>query len=249
MKKQVILASCLSILAFSCKEKQEKSTALKDMAMLIEAPATEVGGWVTLFDGKSMDGWHGYNADKVPSSWKVEEGEMVLYPLEGHHGGSNLVTDKDYTDFVLSLDWKISEGGNSGIMWGVKENPEFGQPYVTGPEIQVLDDEGHPDGKNGRSHQSGALYDMIGASKDVVKPVGEWNTCVITINHKKNVGKVELNGKTVVKFPVTGEGWDKLVADSKFKNWKHFGKYPTGKIALQDHGNKVSFKNIKIKEL
>ncbi|MEL6484509.1 MAG: DUF1080 domain-containing protein, partial [Bacteroidota bacterium] len=127
----------------------------------------------------------------------------------------------------------------------------YPEPYYTGPEIQVLDNVSHPDAKNGTSHQAGALYDMVSPSKDVVKPVGEWNHYVITIDHESNKGSVVLNDTEIVTFPVNGEGWDAMVADSKFADWEAFGKSRTGKIALQDHGEtiEIAYKNIKIKAL
>ena len=147
------------------------------------------------------------------------------------------------------MDWKISEGGNSGIFWGVNEDPKLSEAYQTGPEIQILDNEKHPDAKAGTSHRAGALYDMVSPIRDVTKPVGEWNNCIITINHKTNDGTIVLNGVEIVNFPVNNPEWKKMVSKSKFANWKEFGKYTTGKIGLQDHGNMVSFKDIKIKEL
>ncbi len=177
---------------------------------------------------------------------------MVFYPpRESDKAESfNLVTKKEYTDFILSLEWKISDTGNSGIFWGVKEDPSLPEAYQSGPEIQVLDNLKHPDAKvEGKTHQAGALYDMVAPSNDVTKPVGEWNICVLTINHKINEGSVVLNGEKIVDFPVNGDGWNSMVADSKFAEWKHFGKYTTGKIGLQDHGDMVSYRDIKIKEL
>jgi len=148
------------------------------------------------------------------------------------------------------LEWKIAEGGNSGIFWGVHEDSKFGEVYQTGPEIQVLDNERHPDAKvNGKLHQAGALYDMVAPSEDVCKPAGEWNHCIITINHTANSGTVVLNNVEIVKFPVHGAEWDAMVANSKFKDWEGFGIYKTGHIALQDHGDKVWYRNIKIKEI
>jgi hypothetical protein len=206
--------------------------------------------WVSLFDGKSFDGWHIYGTDGMTDRWKIVEGAMVFAPGKKKKGVNyNLVTDKSYTNFKLSLEWKISEAGNSGIFWGVFEDKKFKVPYKTGPEIQVLDDDKHPDGANGPSHQSGALYDMVGPSESAVNKVGEWNTCVIEIDHNSNSGKVWLNNIHIVSFPVNGEGWDSMVSKSKFKDWEEFGKYQTGKIGLQDHGDVVSYRNIKIKEL
>ncbi|REE83390.1 uncharacterized protein DUF1080 [Lutibacter oceani] len=205
--------------------------------------------WVSLFDGKTFNGWHNYNTKTISDEWQIIDGAMVFTPDPNKDGGiNNLVTDNDYTNFKLSIDWKISEGGNSGIFFGVFEDEQFSVPYQTGPEIQVLDDLQHPDKEN-VTHRSGSLYDMIAPSEEAVKNVGEWNTCIIEINHKTNSGNIWLNEKKIVSFPVEGAEWDTMVSKSKFKDWPAFGKYKTGKIGLQDHGNSVSFRNIKIKEL
>jgi hypothetical protein len=150
---------------------------------------------------------------------------------------------------VLSLECKISEGGNSGIFWGIKEDEKYSQPYETGPEIQVLDNEKHPDAKNGTTHQAGSLYDMVPPSEDVTKAVGEWNTCIITIDHRQNKGSVQLNGVEVATFPLANDAWNEMVSKSKFADWEGFGKFTTGKIGVQDHGDIVAFRNIRIKEL
>jgi hypothetical protein len=112
-----------------------------------------------------------------------------------------------------------------------------------------LDNEKHPDAKNGPVRQAGALYDMVGPSEDATKPVGEWNTCVITVDHNSNKGNVVLNGTEIASFPVHGAEWEAMIDKSKFKGSEHFGKYRTGRIGLQDHGDIVSYRNIKIKTL
>ncbi len=245
--KKIILLAVIAQISFGCKEtkKEEKSVDMEmEVTEVAEASESE---WKVLFDGTSFDGWKGYLREDVPDAWKIEDGAMVLYPEKNQ--SYNLVTENEYTDFVLSLEWKISEGGNSGIFWGVVEDASLKQPYETGPEIQVLDNEKHPDAKAGTTHQAGALYDMVAPSEDVTKPVGEWNVCELTINHKENMGKVVLNGVEIVRFPTNDQEWNDMVAKSKFADWKEFGKYTTGKIGLQDHSDKVSFRNIKIKEL
>lgn len=253
MKTIGYFALALTLMA-GCKEAGKKDTqdaaSKEEKTVTAKDKNTNKSEWVSLFDGKTFAGWHGYNSDKISPEWSVQDGAMVLTPDNTNKtGGKNLVTDKDYTDFELSLEWKISEGGNSGVFWGVKEDPELHEPYQTGPEIQVLDNERHPDAKAGKTHQSGALYDMVPPSKDVAKPAGEWNTMVLKIDHRSNEGKVWLNGVEIVKFPVQGEAWKEMVKKSKFDGWKGFGIYETGKIGLQHHGNQVWFRNIKIKEL
>lgn len=245
--KGIFFTALVALAFLGCKEKANKIEEKVTAPIEMEVPKNE---WTVLFDGTSFDGWHEYGKEGVSDHWKLEDGAMVFYPPKERNGESyNIVSNAEYTDFVLSLEWKISEAGNSGIFWAVKELENLGQPYETGPEIQVLDNDKHPDGKNGTSHQAGALYDMVSPSEDVTKPVGEWNLCEITINHKTNMGIIVLNDVEVVKFPVNNPEWSEMVSKSKFAEWEHFAKYTTGKIGVQDHGDVVSFRNIKIKEL
>ncbi len=249
---KLIMTALLATFIFGCKGKteNEKNESVAESTPMAEMPTPEAE-WTVLFDGTSFDGWNEYLKDGVSDHWKLEDGAMVLHPPKDRKKGEayNLVTTKSFTDFELSLDWRISEGGNSGVFWGVMEMPSLPEAYQTGPEIQVLDNEKHPDAKVGTTHQAGSLYDMVGPSRDVTKPVGEWNTMVIMVNHKTDQGSVTLNGEEIVTFPANDPGWSAMVAKSKFADWDHFGKHPTGKIGLQDHGDMVSFRNIKIKEL
>ncbi|WP_108245456.1 3-keto-disaccharide hydrolase [Muricauda brasiliensis] len=248
MKKPLLFIALAAVFACKDKPKENKEEVQEEMTEVVEEKEAE---WTTLFDGTSFDGWHMYNGGEVTEPWKLEDGAMVFYPMEERPEGANynLVTDEEFTDFVLTLDWKIAEGGNSGFFWGVKEGEEYGQPYVTGPEIQVLDDERHPDAKNGEDRLAGSLYDIVPPSEKVVKPAGEWNSVELMINHKTNQGHVILNGTKIVEFPLEGPEWDKLIANSKFADWEDFAAFKTGKIGLQDHGNVVAFRDIKIKEL
>jgi len=248
MKKPLLFIALAAVFACKDKPKENKEEVQEEMTEVVENQESE---WITLFDGTNFDGWHMYNGGEVTEPWKIEDGTMVLYPPEERPEGANynLVTDEEFTDFVLTMDWKIAEGGNSGFFWGVKEGEEYGQPYVTGPEIQVLDDERHPDAKNGEDRLAGSLYDIVPPSEKVVKPAGEWNSVELMINHKTNQGHVIQNGTKIVEFPVEGPEWDELIANSKFADWEDFAAFKTGKIGLQDHGNVVAFRNIKIKEL
>jgi hypothetical protein len=211
--------------------------------------------WESLFDGKTLDGWHRFNRKGVPSIWKVNDGRLTFDPVDSPKGDyiHDIVTDKSYENFELSIEWNISEGGNSGIFWAVQEGESYNKPYSTGPEIQVLDNERHPDAMaNPKFHQAGALYDLVQPTKDVCKPAGEWNHVLLTIDHNKNQGSVRLNGVKIIEFPLSGPKWDTLVSKSKFNDdcdFKNFGKFTSGKIGLQDHGDKVSFRDIKIRKL
>lgn len=229
------------LLLVSCKQEKKETVKAVDKEVVKEE-------WITLFDGTSLDSWRGYLSDDIYPEWTIEDGAMVFTP--GEKGDKNIITKEKFTNFELSLEWKISEGGNSGIFWGIFEDEKYPKPYETGLEIQVLDNERHPDAKaNPKFHQAGALYDLVQPKVDVCKPAGEWNLCVIKIDHDSNKGSASLNGEVVVEFPLHGEVWEKMKAKSKFKNWEGFGKYKTGHIGLQDHSDKVWYRNIKIKKL
>lgn len=237
MKNSFLILLC-SFVLFSCKEKSTKDDSTQEE-------------WTVLFDGSSLEHWKGYLTDEVSPQWKIEDNAMVFYPLADKSIWSkhNIVTKKNYTSFVLSLEWKISEGGNSGIFFGVQEDPNYTYPYETGLEIQVLDNERHADAKAGLNHQAGALYDLVEPVKDVTKPAGEWNTCVITVNHKTNQGNAVLNGVKVVEFPVSPASIEEMEKNSVYHDWKGHANIANGKIGLQDHGDKVYYRNIKIREL
>lgn len=245
--KKTILLLFIAVVTLNCKN--EKREVKNEETVTKENVAKNIDNdWEILFDGTSTDSWRGYMVDSIFPEWTIENGALTFTPSK--EGGKNIITKKKYTNFILSLEWKISEGGNSGIFWSVFEDPKFSEAYQTGPEIQVLDNERHPDAKiAGKLHQAGALYDMIEPSEDVVKPAGEWNLCILKVDHNENLGSVTMNGVEIVTFPLHGEAWEKMIENSKFKGWDGFGEHATGHIGLQDHGDKVWFKNIKIKEL
>jgi hypothetical protein len=244
MNKFLILGLCLLTIV-SCKENKQVEVEKEVVEVVENENAKE---WTILFDGTSLDNWRGYLSEEMYPEWTIEDGAMAFTP--GKEGGKNIITKDTYTNFVLSLEWKISEAGNSGIFWGVHEDKKYAEAYMTGPEIQVLDNAKHPDSfvANG-THKAGSLYDMIRCDEKHINPAGEWNLCVIEINQDANLAKVHMNGTQVLSFPLHGEGWDEMVAKSKFKDWEGFGKYKTGHIGLQDHSDKVWYRNIKIKNL
>lgn len=200
--------------------------------------------WITLFDGRSLQGWSAYGSNTIGEAWKIENGVLYLDSDQGH--GGNLVTDEAFEDFHLELEWKISENGNSGVMFYVQELDEYNEPYQTGPEMQILDNDGHPDAKI-VTHRSGDLYDLIESSEEASNPVGEWNKSEIISKD----GKLDfyLNGVNTISTTMWDEQWNEMVANSKFKDMPGFGRYQEGKIALQDHGDDVWFRNIRIKRL
>jgi hypothetical protein len=200
-------------------------------------------GWQLLFDGQTKNGWHSYNKKGNIDDWKVENGALVLNSTKKD---DDIVTDEEFENYHLKLDWNISEGGNSGIIFNVKEAPEYDRSYKTGPEQQILDNERHSDAKIPK-HRAGDLYDLIACSTEVVKPAGQWNTAEIIKNNDSLTFR--LNGTTTVQTKMYDDAWNKMVAASKFNEWKTFGTIKKGVIALQDHGDKVMFRNIKIRKL
>ena len=208
---------------------------------------SNANGWQKLFDGKTTTGWHTYGKPTAGTDWKIVDGALFLDAGNKTAGqGGDLVTNEEFTNYHLKLEWKISKGGNSGIIFNVNEDPKYSATYTTGPEMQVLDNDGHGDGKITK-HRSGDLYDLVQSRKENVKTVGEWNTAEIVLNN----GNLELiqNGESIVKTTMWDDNWKNLVAGSKFKTWPAFSTYKTGKIALQDHGNDVWYRNISIKRL
>jgi hypothetical protein len=209
--------------------------------------------WEMLFDGKSTKGWHAYGKDKPGTDWKIVDGTLMLEPAkEGEQkNGGDLVTDEEFSNFDFKIDWKISPKGNSGIIFYIHEEPDvYHESYNTGPEMQVLDNGtptrlGHSDAKL-YSHRAGDLYDLL-ASKEAVRPQGQWNNVeIISLN-----GKLDfyMNGVHTLSTTLWNDHWNQMIAISKFKDMKNFGTFKKGKIALQDHGNQVWYRNIKIKKL
>jgi hypothetical protein len=213
------------------------------------------GEWISLFDGESTKGWHTYGKTTIGKAWKVEDGALRLDAASKKDWqtaeGGDIVTDEEFENFHLKLEWKIAPKGNSGIIFYIHEDPaKYKYPWETGPEMQVLDngsstESGHPDGKI-PSHRSGDLYDLV-ISKEVTKPAGEWNEVEIISDN----GQLEfrMNGQSTLKTTMWDENWKQMVAKSKFRTMPGFGTYRKGRIALQDHGDNVWFRNIVIKKL
>lgn len=259
MKKLLYAFGLLGIM--SCNNAADKSsttTSASDSSSAVNktdtSSSTSSSDWVSLFDGQSLSGWHTYGRNTVGAAWKVDSGAIHLTSPKAmkefqNSEGGDIVTNNDYENFDLKLEWKISPKGNSGIIFLVNEDTsKYKYTWNTGPEMQVLDNNGHPDGKI-KKHRAGDLYDLISSSSEPVKPVSEWNQAEIKLDH----GKLDLflNGVNVVSTTMWDDNWNKMVAGSKFKpkEMPGFTKYHSGKIALQDHGNEVWYRNIQIKKL
>ncbi len=208
--------------------------------------------WTYLFNGEDLEGWHIYNkGTQNYNGWYVSEGVLVFDPANRTEAtNADLVTDQKYTSFELDIEWMISEKGNSGIFWGVIEEEQYEHTYNTGPEIQVLDDNWTEYvEERGDIQRAGSIFNILAPSELVCKPAGEWNHYLIHIDHAQNEGFVQLNGVEILRFPVNGPEWDAFIAGSGFEKGSGFGKAQKGHIALQDHGNQVAYRNIKIREL
>ncbi|HVX50373.1 MAG TPA: DUF1080 domain-containing protein [Chitinophagaceae bacterium] len=206
-------------------------------------------GWVLLFDGKSTGNWHLYNKGKKPSNWVAADSELVCNPHLVATAHDDLTSDKAYTNFDLRFEWKISKGGNSGVFINVQEDTTYGTPWVTGPEYQLLDNDNSTDhNHNDTLRQAGCLYGLAALKNHAApKPYGKWNEARILQQN----GKVTfwLNGVLSAEEDMTGDRWKQLVAGSGLGKFQDFGKFTSGRIALQDWNMGVSFRNIKIKEL
>jgi hypothetical protein len=245
MSRNIFATICLSVMVLS-----SFSSFAQKVNKLSGKEKKE--GWELLFNGKNFEGWRQYNGDEMPDNWTIEDNAMKVTLGEGKQEGQGangdiIYADEKFRNFELSIDWKASDKANSGIFYNIRE--EEGKPiYYAAPEIQVLDNENATDNKID-SHLAGSLYDMIAADPKAVNPAGEWNTIVVKVKD----GKVThtMNGKEVVSYTLWTPEWDKLVQNSKFKNFPGFteGIAKEGYIGLQDHGYTVWFRNIKIREL
>ena len=196
--------------------------------------AEQAEGWQLLFDGKTTDGWRNFRSDKAGEGWKVVDGALTRSAANA----GDIMTDQQYDAFELSLEYKIFKEGNSGLMFHVTEEEDT--PWKTGPEIQIQDNvDGHD------PELSGWLYQLYHPDVDATKPVGEWNQLRVLITPTKSA--TFMNGVKYYEFVKGSDEWNQRVAESKFRSMPKFGKATKGHIALQDHGNPVAFRNIKIR--
>lgn len=238
MNKHLFLV--LGVLAFSafiaCSSGENSTETAADADTTTQSSSSQ---WEDL---TSLDKWRNYKADTISDSWQIEDGVLTLTGS----GGGDIVTKEEYDNFELEIDWKISEGGNSGMFFNVIEADSIGPAYHSGPEYQFLDDERHPDAKI-RKHRSGDNYDVQQATSETVKPAGEWNTTRLIVNG--NHVEHYLNGEKVVEYELGSPAWQDSVANSKFAEVSTYGKAEKGRIALQDHGDQVWFRNIRIRAI
>jgi hypothetical protein len=243
--RKLFMFACAAALLSACNSENNKTENTANTDQPAESE------WTRLFDGVSTTGWHKYGGGQAGSAWKVADSVLYLDTSGKKNGkvegGGDLVSDEEYENFHLKLEWKIAKDGNSGIIFYTHEDTsKYKTSWETGPEMQVVDNEGHPDGKV-EKHKAGDLYDLISCSKMTVKPAGEWNLAEIRAFN----GKLDLflNGENVVSTTMWDDNWKKMVEGSKFRDMPAFGTYKKGHIVLQDHDNMVSYRNIVIRRL
>jgi hypothetical protein len=196
-------------------------------------------GWRLLFDGETTNGWRGYNRPDMPAGWQAVEGSLVRVA-----SGGDIITTEQFANFELVLDWKVGPAGNSGVFYRAVETSD--PIYFSAPEMQVLDDDGHRDGLT-QLTAAGSNYALHPAPAGVVRPAGEWNSARIVVNG--NHVEHWLNGRKIIEYELGSEDWQRRVAASKFNEWPNYGKAARGHIGLQDHGDRVEFRNIRIRVL
>lgn len=239
----------LLLFAVAGCQNSNTSTMISEINNLTTAEVQ--AGWQLLFDGETMDQWRVYNQPDIPGdSWRVEDGLLVFRPQRNGDwtSGLDIITKETFSDFEFMLEWKISEAGNSGIFYHVMEQSDKAL-YWSGPEMQILDNENHPDANMGveGNRKAGSLYDLIPANPQNAKPSGEWNQVKILSNGP--VVEHWQNGERVLRYERWTDEWNEMVASSKFAEHPEFGQAKDGHISLQDHGDVVMFRNIKIRRL
>lgn len=200
--------------------------------------------WEVLFDGSNLDSWRGFRRPDAPAAWRAEDGVLAFTPVDDPTERGDLMTRDLYSDFELELDWRVSEGGNSGIIYRVTEDERA--TWLTGLEMQVLDDDRHADGQI-PSHRAGALYDLVVPPDGITRPVGEWNTARIIARgaHIQHW----LNGHLTADVEIGSDDWRERLAASKFADVATFASAGEGHIALQDHDDPVWYRNIRVRRL
>lgn len=247
MKTLTLLTLSLTLFLFACQkagsESQDKNEASTEaISNNLLTPEEVAEGWQLLFDGSSFNGWHSYGRDSV-SGWMIEDGQLTNDP---EVTGGDIITNNEYANYELSMDWKVEEGGNSGIMYRVIENSLYGGPPETGPEYQLIDDIGYP-GKLKDGQLTAANYDMHPPQKSAFKGANVYHTAHIII--QDSLVEHYLDGELIVSYKQWSDDWEERRKVSKWVDFPDYGTATTGKIALQDHGNRVWFRNVKIKPL
>lgn len=232
-----LLALAVAAMASACGS--QTHDAMTDATPNTLTAEERANGWRLLFDGESTDGWRGYGRDDMPDGWRVVDGALTRVGP-----GGDIITEERFRDFELALEWNVAPGGNSGILYRAIEGD--GPIYMYAPEMQVLDDEAHADGLS-RLTAAGANYGLHPAPAGVARPAGEWNAVGIRV--EGNHVTYWLNGERIIDYELGSPDWEERVAATKFADWPDFGRAPEGHIGLQDHGDRVAFRSIRIREI
>jgi hypothetical protein len=258
---RLLTAMACSAILISCNDSGKSGTGetgdtstTKTMSMNTLTDEQKAEGWQLLFDGQSTKGWHRYGGETMGNAWRVDDNSLHFDPagkaeIKNQFKGRDvdIVTDEEFENFHLKLDWKIDTGCNSGIIFlSHEDSTKYKFMWETGPEMQVFDNASDTNARAAK-HAAGDLYDIIAASKDMAKPALEWNHAEIKLLN----GKLDfyLNGENIVSTTMWDDNWKKLLAASKWKDYPDFSTYKKGRIGLQDHGKKVWYRNIMIKRL
>ena len=236
MTRLIMAGTMAGVLFMGTQSTSAQENASEDSA---EETAMADTSWQEL----GADHWRRYKGEGIPEAWQVSEDGTLHFSGEGE--GGDIITVEQYENFELELEWKISPAGNSGIMFRVSEEHDY--PWRTGPEYQILDNDAHPDAREGADRHAGANYDMHAPSVDVVNPVGDWNQARIVVDG----AKVEhwLNGEMIVSYELWSDDWKASIAESKWIDMPDYGLTRVGHICLQDHSDPVWFRNIRIRSL
>ncbi len=251
-----MLAACCLIIA-ACNNKHGKGFRFSvppvagGDSVFIPAIVLSDSGWISLSDGNALNNWHTYGKKTAGAAWNIDSASIHLKESakDGYQtfGGGDLVSNDTFSNFDLKLEWKIAKKANSGIMIFVEEDSfKYKETWNTGPEMQVCDKDSNEDA-NSFKHEAGDLYDLIASRMMAAKPAMEWNQVEIVSNNQRL--DLYLNDVHIISTRLWNESWKKLVASSKFKDMPGFGSFHSGHIALQDHGEEVWYRNIRIKRI
>jgi hypothetical protein len=247
------LSGVVLLIAFlSCNKDKDSASKLYAEIDLSATPNTltekeKQAGWQLLFDGKSFSGWHGYNMQGIPDVWAIEDGTLTMGETGGHES-QDIITDKLYRNFALTVEYKLSKGSNSGVVFQVKEDTLYQFPYETGPEFQLIDQENFPWPTPLEDWQiHGANYAMYPPSAAPYHPINEWNRLLLVVdgNHVTQL----INGVETVSYDKYSDDWTKRRHSGKWADFPDYGKFDEGNISLQNHGTKLWYRNVKIKPL
>lgn len=249
--KTLLLAFGFILLSLACSPREtEEEVEEEEEIVLLDNQLNEdekAAGWMLLFDGENVDGWRSFNGTEFPEGWVVEDGSLKALGQGGDIGGDIVFAPLDFSEFEIEFTWKIADGGNSGVFYHVVEGPQYKAPYETGPEYQVIDQEGFAEPLEDWQSIAGD-YGMYSPDLgDAVKPAGEWNHSKITFTNER--ATYWLNGQKTVEFDPSSDEWNEKRNDGKWDEFPDYAKSRTGLIGLQDHGSEVWFKTIKIRSL